>query len=81
MSASTSVPVIDVSPADHTAIIPHCATAPASGARGPAGAVQCPRCHQLVTLPAWARDGDLTECCGLLLRVAREGDAAWLEQL
>jgi hypothetical protein len=61
-------------------IVPH-RVAPSDGEHGPAGAVHCPRCHQDVTLPAWTRDGDLTECCGLLLRIAREGDAVWLEQL
>jgi hypothetical protein len=61
-------------------IVPHC-VAPRDAARGPAGAVHCPRCDHDVTVPPWARDGDLTECCGLLLRISREGDAIWLEQI
>ena len=77
----SAFPAFELPPVQRAAIVPHCTTASAGSGRGPGGLVSCPRCHHLVTLPTWARDGDLTECCGLLLRISREGNTTWLEQL
>jgi hypothetical protein len=55
-----------------TEILPHHPVA-SPAAQSPASVViRCPRCHEMVALPSWAADGDLTECCGLLLRVTND---------
>ena len=42
---------------------------------------RCPRCNKVVCLPPSAKDGDLTECHGLLLRITCDDLGCQLERL
>ena len=73
--------MLDHDVARPAAILPHRAAPFARPARPGRDAVRCPRCGDLVDLPEWAGDGDLTECCGLLLRVTCDERGCQLERL
>ena len=62
-------------------VVPHRAVEAGRGAWSDEAAVPCPRCGELVALPSWAGDGDLTECCGLLLRITCDEHGCQLEQI
>jgi hypothetical protein len=76
--------MLDHDVARSAAILPHRAVPsayPDRPARPGHDTVRCPRCGDLVALPEWASDGDLTECCGLLLRVTCDERGCQLERL
>jgi hypothetical protein len=60
-----------------TSIVPHRVSDHATGERS----ALCPRCGQPIHLPHPVRDGDLTECHGLLLRVTCDELGCALEHL
>jgi hypothetical protein len=79
MSSGTTM--LPLSSARHATIVPHRAAPSTRPARPGDQPVRCPRCGDLVALPASASDGDLTECRGLLLRVTCDEHGCLLERL
>lgn len=71
--------IIESRPVREITIVPHDKVSAYDGAVRTT--VHCPRCHDVMVLPEWSRDGDLTECCGLLLRVTRDAHGYLLEPL
>jgi hypothetical protein len=64
--------------AHHVPLAPHRLVASAARSNR---TTRCPRCGEVVALPDWADDGDLTECHGLLLRITCDPHGCQLESL
>jgi hypothetical protein len=77
---SAGLPAMPAARRQLMAVVPHCVHSARPGLT-PARTVACPRCRQRISLPPSARDGDLTECLGLLMRITCDERGCVLELL